>query len=193
MELIGPHQVLGPLADGPVDGGEQLRGDGGIQNVLQHMGEGLVLLGLVPGHVGHQMAHQSLGNGAVDPVHAHMVPVVGGPAQGQLGQIPGAHHQTAGLVGNVHEHLGALPGLTIFKGDVVVFHRLADVPKMTLDRLADVNALEGAAQPLGQLHGVVPGAVGGAEAGHGHGDDVAGRPVQQAHSHPGDEHSQGRV
>ena len=129
----------------------------------------------------------------VDAVHAHVVAVVGGPAQGQLGEIPGAHHQAARLVGDVHEHLGALPGLAILKGHVVVVHGLANVPEMLLHRRADVDALQGGPQPPGQLHGVVPGAVGGAEAGHGDGDDVAGWPVQQLHGHGGDQDGQGGV
>ena len=139
------------------------------------------------------MAHQGLGYAGVDAVHAHVVAVVGGPAQGQLGEIPGAHHQAARLVGDVHEHLGALPGLAILKGHVVVVHGLANVPEMLLHRRADVDALEGGPQPPGQLHGVVPGAVGGAEAGHGDGDDVAGWPVQQLHGHGGDQDGQGGV
>ena len=73
----------------------------------------------------------------------------------------------------------------------MVLHGLADVLEVHLHRLADVDALQGGPQPLGQLHGVVPGAVGGAEAGHGDGDDVAGWPVQQLHGHGGDQ--DGRV
>ena len=122
-----------------------------------------------------------------------MIPVVGGPAQGQLRQVAGADDHAAGLVGDVHEHLGALPGLTVFKGDGVVLHGLSDVPEVDLHRLADVDALQGGPQPLGQLHGVVPGAVGGAEAGHGDRDDVALRPVQQLHGHGGNEDGQGGV
>ena len=92
MELVGPHQILRLLGNLPAHSGEQLGGDGGVQDILQHAGQGLILLRLVPGHVGHQMAHQGLGYAGVDAVHAHVVAVVGGPAQGQLGEIPGAHH-----------------------------------------------------------------------------------------------------
>ena len=129
------------------------------------MGEGLVLLRLVPGHIGHQTAHQGLGDGGIDTVHAHVVAVVGGPAQGQLREVSGTHHQSAALVGHVHEHLGALPGLAVLKGHIVVVHGLANVLEVLSNRRADVDAPEGGPQPLGQLHGVVPGALGGAEAG----------------------------
>ena len=122
------------------------------------------------------MAYQGLGDPGVDSVVAHVVSIVGTPAQGQLGEVPGADHQPAGLVGDIHEHLGALSGLAVLEGHVVVLHGLADVLKVDLHRPANVDGLEGAAQPLGQQHGVGPGAVGGAEAGHGDGDDVAGGP-----------------
>ena len=193
MQLVGAHQVLGLLGNLAVDGGEQLGGDGGVQDVRQHVREFGLALGLVSTDVADQVAHQGLGDGGVDPIHAHVVPVVGGPAQGQLAEVAGAHHHAAHLVGDVHEHLGPLPGLAVFKGHVVVLHGLADVLEVALDRLADVDALQRGAQPPGQLHGVVPGAVGGAEAGHGHGDDIAGRTVQQPHGHGGDEHRQGGV
>ena len=122
-----------------------------------------------------------------------MVAVVGAPAQGQLGEVPGAHHQAAALVGDVHEDLGPLPGLPVLKGHVVLAHGLADVLEVAADRLSDVDAPEGGPQALGQLHGVVPGAVSGAEAGHGDGDDVAGRAFHQVHGHAGDEDGKGGV
>ena len=39
--------------------------------------------------------------------------VVGGPAQGQLGKVAGAHHQAAGAVGSVHQLQGAHAGLAV--------------------------------------------------------------------------------
>ena len=193
MQLVGAHQILGLLGDLPLDGGQEFGGNGGVQDITEHMGEGLVLLRLVPGHIGHQTAHQGLGDGGIDTVHAHVVAVVGGPAQGQLREVSGTHHQSAALVGHVHEHLGALPGLAVLKGHIVVVHGLANVLEVLSNRRADVDAPEGGPQPLGQLHGVVPGALGGAEAGHGDGNHVAGRPVHQAHGHAGDEDGQGGV
>ena len=193
MELVGPHQILGLLADLPPHGGQQLGGDGGVQDVRQHMAEGRVLLLFVPADIAHQMAHQGLGYGGVDAVHGHMVPVISGPAQGQLAEVAGAHHEAAALVGHVHEHLGALPGLPVLEGDVMVLHGLADIPEVDLHRLSDVDPLQSGPQPPGQLYGVVPGPVGGAETGHGHRDDVAGRPFQQAHGHRGDQDGQGGV
>ena len=193
MQLVGAHQILGLLGDLPLDGGQEFGGNGGVQDITEHMGEGLVLLRLVPGHIGHQTAHQGLGDGGIDTVHAHVVAVVGGPAQGQLREVSGAHHQSAALVGHVHEHLGALPGLAVLKGHIMVVHGLANVLEVLSNRRADVDAPEGGPQPLGQLHGVVPGALGGAEAGHGDGNHVAGRPVHQAHGHAGDEDGQGGV
>ena len=83
MELIGANQIFRLLRDlAVVLGGEQLRGDRRVQNVqqygLERFGGGNVSLVL------HQMAHQRFGHARVDAVHAHVVAVVGGPAQGQL-------------------------------------------------------------------------------------------------------------
>ena len=193
MELVGPHQILRPLADLPLDRRQQLRGHGGIQDVLQHVRQLLVLVQVVPGHVVHQMAHQGLGDGGVDGVHAHVVPVVGAPAQGQLAEIPGADDQSAVLVGHVHEHLGPLPGLGVLKGHVLVLHAVADIPEVAANRVPDGDGVEGGPHALRQKHGVVPGPVRGAEAGHGHGDDVAGRPVEHPHGQGGNQQGQGAV
>ena len=122
-----------------------------------------------------------------------MVPVIGGPAQGQLAQVAGANDHAAGAVGKVHQNLGPLPGLAVFKGDGQVIHGLADVPEVDLHRVADVHGVERRADALGQDLGVGLGPAGGAEAGHGHGQDIRHGPVQHGHGPGGDEQGQGRV
>ncbi len=191
MELIGPHQVLRPLGDFPLYGGQKLRGDGGIQDVFQHVVE-LRLLP-IPGEVAHQMPYQGLGDGGVDPVHAHVIPVVGAPAQGQLAEVPGADDQAAVLIGDVHEHLGPLPGLGVFIGDGMVLRVVADVPEVAADALGDVHGPQGGPHLLRQEDGVVPRPVRGAEAGHGNGDDVRQGPVHHLHGKAGNQHRQGGV
>ena len=193
MQLVGAHQVLRPLADLALDGGQQLGGDGGVQNILQHVVEGLVLLGVVPGQVCHQMPHQGLRDRGVDAVHAHVVTVVGAPAQRQLGEITGTDDDAAGLIGNVHQHLGPLPGLAVFKGDGVVLHVVADVLEVAADAVGDIHGLERGAQLFREDHGVVLRAAGGAEAGHGDGHDVRHGPVQHLHGKAGDQHRQSGV
>ena len=98
-----------------------------------------------------------------------MIPVVGGPAQGQLGQVPSADDQPPPLVGKVHQHLGALPGLGVFEGDAVILHGLADVGEVLLHGFADVHLQEVRPQLRRQQLRVGAGAPGGAEAGHGDG------------------------
>ena len=61
VELIGAHQVLCPLADLPLNGGEQLRGDGGVQDVVQHGGQLGVLTALVVGDEGDRWRTRVLG------------------------------------------------------------------------------------------------------------------------------------
>ena len=65
------------------------------------------------------MTHEGLGHARVDGVHRHVVAVVGGPAKCQLGEVAGANHQAALLVGNIHEHLRALSRLAVLVRDIV--------------------------------------------------------------------------
>ena len=190
MELIGAHQILRPLGDLPLDGGQQLRRHRGIQNIRQDAGELGILGLLVVGNEAHQMPHQRLGNAGIDGVVAHVVAVVGAPAQSQLAEVPGADDKTAGGVGDIHEHLGPLPGLGVLIGDGVILRVVADVLEVAADAARDIHRAQGGPQPLRQQHRVGLGAVGGAEAGHGDGDDVRGGTIQHLHGQGRDQHRQ---
>ena len=138
---------------------------------------------------------QGLGDAGVHRVHGHVVPVVGGPAQGQLGQVAGADDHAARLVGDVHEHLGVRSRAWPFSK--VTEWSSMDWPmslKWTFTALADVDALQGGPQALSASSMALSRVrSGGAEAGHGHRDDVAGRTVQQLHGHCGNQNGQGGV
>ena len=179
MQGVRADQILGALGDFAVGGGgQQLRGDGGVQNVHQNRTERRI------GPVGLEaddVLYQRLGHGAVDGVHGHVVAVVGGPAQRQLRQIARADHHAAALVGEVHQHLGALPGLGVFVGHVGDRGVVADVGEVLLNRCGDVDLPQRHAQGLAENRGVVLGAAGGAEAGHGGCEDVRAGAVQRVH------------
>ena len=112
VQLIGAYQLFSLLGNLPVlVGGQQFRAYRGVQNIQQHAAE---FFALRPGSlIGYQMPHQRFGDPGVYAVHAHVVAVVGGPAQRQLAQIAGADHQAALLVGQIHQFQGAYPGLRV--------------------------------------------------------------------------------
>ena len=144
-------------------------------------------------HIAHQVPHQGLGDGAVHPVHGHMVAVIGGPAQGQLRQVAGADDNAPQPVGRVHQHLGALPRLRVLIGHVQVGFPLADVQKVLAHRFLNGNLPEADLQLFRNALGVGLGPAGGAEAGHGQGvDALPGQP--QPVERPGcDQQRQGGV
>ena len=106
MKLIRTQQCPLSSAESPLSGREQLRADRRFQNIQEDFPQlGIFRFhGLMP----HQVPYQSLGNGGVDPVHGHMISIVGGPSQGEFRQIPGAYHQASGHVGDIHEYLRPL-------------------------------------------------------------------------------------
>ena len=126
VQLVGADEVFRLLGDLAVLGGQQLGGDGGVEDVQQHPAQlgGGGDVGLVPDEV----AHQRLGDTGVDAVHAHVVAVVGGPAQRQLGEVASADDEAAGAVGRVHQLEGAHAGLSVLKGDVQHAARPARCP-----------------------------------------------------------------
>ena len=68
---------------------------------------------LVERHVTDQELDQRLGDRAIGIVHAHVIAIIGRPAQGQLGEVAGADDEPLR-----HEQERAQPGLDVFEGEV---------------------------------------------------------------------------
>ena len=185
MQLVRAHEVLGLLRDFAVArGGQELRRDRRVQDVQKDLGLGRVSAGVR--HIAHEVAHQRLGHARVDGVHGHVVAVVGGPAQRQLGEVAGADDHAALLVGHVHEDLRALAGLGVLVGDVVDGLVVPDVGEVLAHGRADDDLAQLHAERLREQRGVVVRAIRGAKARHGDGDDAAAVEAQQiegAHGH----------
>ena len=139
MQLIRADQILGLLADFAVLGRQQLGRYRGIEHILQNVGQ--LTEGAV-GLIGNKVAHQRFRDRAVHAVHAHMIPVVGRPAERQLGQVARADHHAAVLVGEVHQHQRTHARLTVLKGDGKIVLGLTDVHEMLIDRRLDIHGLE---------------------------------------------------
>ena len=101
-----------------------------------------------------------------------MVAVVGGPAEGQLTEVARADHETAGAVGEIHQLERAHARLPIFIGHIPHGLVLTDVAEVAADGVRDRDFPEGDAKLLTQNFGIGARPVRGAEAGHGHGEDV---------------------
>ena len=166
MELIGAHQILGLLGDHPVLRRQQLRTHRRVKNVIKDILQFFVAAGIrvIP----YQMADQRLGNRCIHPVHGHMVSVVGGPAQCQFRHISRTNDQCIFLVCDVHQHLRAFPGLPVFIGNIMAFHILPDIGKMSGHRFSDIHFPQGYTQSLRQQAGIFIRPVRCSEAGHGH-------------------------
>ncbi len=189
VQLVGANQVLRLLGDGAVLlRGQELRGDGRVQHVVEHGRLGIVSAGI--GHVAHQVAHQGLGDGGVDAVHAHVVAVVGGPAKCQLGEVSRADDHATLLVGDVHENLRALAGLAVLVRDVTHGLVVADVRKVLAHGGGYAYLAQLAAQGVTEGGGVGVRAVRGAKAGHGDGDDAVVVQSQQVEGAHGNEQGQ---
>ena len=191
LQGVAANAVLALLLDHVVVDGQQLGGYGAVQHVIEGGFEHRVLRGA--GDVRHRGANLGFRHADVHIVHGGVVTVVGAPPVNILRQILRAHIQTVDLVGNVHQDHGAHSRLGIFKGDGVIVMGVADVVKVLIYTLADVNHAHFASPLLCHHHGVALGAAGGTEAGHGHGDHVL---AGQAHPPDGqgtDHHGQGGV
>ncbi len=165
VEHIRPQDILGLLLDFSILPGDQFRADGGLQNILEHPGQGGVTC--VSGSLCHHQADGGFVKPGVDPIHAHVVAPKGGKAQGQFAHIPGANHEAGNLVGDVHEHLGALPGLGVFKHRVMLAFRVSDVSEMPRDTVGDVNLPRGETAGQKQRLGIAPGFHAGAKGRQG--------------------------
>lgn len=195
MQLVGAYQILGLLCDvAALVGGKKLGADGSPQHVKERLGQlGIALPHLGLCHVGGQLADKGLGDVSVDAVHGHMVAVVGSPAQSQLGEVARADDHTALVVGDVHEDLGALSCLGVLVGHVAHGGIVADILKVLIDRIENIDLAEIHAQLGAEGGGVGLGAGGGTEAGHGDRHDIGAGSLQQIHGASHDQQSQGGI
>ena len=169
MQLVRTDQVLCLLGDLTVLGRKELRTDRSVQNVQKDLLKRLVTTGVCV--IADQMADQRLRHGTVDRVHGHMVTVVGRPAERQLGEITGSDDDAAGLVRQIHQHLGALSGLGILISNICHFRIMSDVCKMTHDSVFDIDLFQCAAKGLRHGARVSVGPVRGSEGRHRDGID----------------------
>lgn len=88
------------------------------------------------------MAHKRLGHARVDGVHAHVVAVIGSPAERQLRQVARADDKTASLIGQIHQNLRTLAGLAVLVSHVLHGRIVLDVLKMLLHGCMDRDFAE---------------------------------------------------
>ena len=192
MELIRTDEVFGLLADLAVAGRrQQLRAHRRIEDVVQTAGEVRVLRSI--GDELHEVAHQRLRDACIDPVHRHMVGVVGRPAERELTEVAGADDDAVRLIRDVHEDLRPLTGLCVLVDHGVILRVVPDVLEMLQHRGLDVDLAQRRVQKTRQRHRVIVCAVRGAERRHGHGNDVLARETQHVEGARDDEQRQGRV
>ena len=101
-----------------------------------------------------------------------MIAVIGAPSQSQFAEITGAQDDRIVLVGQVHQDLGALSGLSIFICDVMDFCVMADVLEVLTDRVMDRYFHAGDMEQIHQGSRIGMGALCRAEAWHRDSDDI---------------------
>ena len=124
------------------------------------------------------MAHKRLGHARVDGVHAHVVAVIGSPAERQLRQVARANDKTASLVGQIHQNLRTLARLAVLVGHVLHGRIMLDILKVLLHGSMDRDLAEAHTQVTSERLGIRLGAVRRAKAGHGNRRDTRARQPQ---------------
>ena len=177
MQLVRAHQILSLLRNLAVARGRQKLGRyRRIEDIEQDLGN-------TPakdiGRIAHQMAHKRLGHARVDGVHAHVVAVIGSPAERQLRQIARTDDKTASLVGQIHQNLRALAGLAVLVGHVLHGRIVLNVLEVLFHGRVDRNLAEAHAQVASERLGIGLGAMRRAKAGHGDRRDARTRQSQR--------------
>ena len=103
-----------------------------------------------------------------------MITVVSGPPQGKFAQIPGTDYKTTVFIGVIHQFQSPYPSLTILKSDIIGVGILADVRKMAIDCIGDVDFIKGNTQGFTQNLGIGACTFGGTKARHGQSHDFLG-------------------
>ena len=170
MQFIRAYQILRLLADFAVHRRKKLRADRSVKHIQKNLPQFLLPAGIRI--IFYKMTHQRLRHACIHTVHGHVIPVIGCPAQCQLGHVARSDHQPACSVGDIHQHLGSLSCLAVFKGYIMYVAVLSDITEMQTDRLPDIHLGQSGAQRPGQPAGIIIGPVRRSEAGHGNGMDI---------------------
>ena len=102
-----------------------------------------------------------------------MVASIGSPTQSQFAEVARTYHETAHLVGSVHQDLGALAGLHILVSHIVRLAIVAEVAEMQFAGFADADFANCNAEALHQVERIGVGAVGRSESRHRDADYAA--------------------
>ncbi len=191
MKLIRPYEILRLLGDPAVLRRQKLRAHRRIQHIQKDGRQLLVPAGVRV--IAHQMANQRLGNGSIDPVHRHMVAVIGGPPKSQFRHISRSDHKGAHLIGDIHKHLGSLPGLAVLIRHIMALRVMADIPEMKAHCLPDIHLPQSGPQGLCHLAGIRVGSVRRSKAGHGHCHDLLPGNAKQIKSLCRHQQGKGRI
>ena len=139
------------------------------------------------------MTDQGLRDAGIHAIHAHVVAIIGSPAQSQLRKVAGAYHHTAHLVGKIHQNLCTLACLRILIGYIMHAGIMTDILKMLGHRLGDADFPDGNAQTLHQRDGIIICSIGGSETWHGNTHDATAVHLQLIECLHADEQGKGGI
>ena len=149
MQLIRPDEGFRFLCDlARLVCGQKLRAYRRVKNVEQDAPQARAF-GVLGGSA-DDVAHERLGDARVHAVHAHMVAVVGRPAERKLAEVARADHKTARAVCDVHQFQRPDAGLRVFICDVQHILALTDVGEVAADGVGDGDLTERDLQLLAQ-------------------------------------------
>ena len=192
MQRIGADYALGLLRYLAARvGRQQLGAYWGVGNIPERIGA--ALKGAALDKALYHPAYQRLGDSGVHAVHAHVVAVVGAPAEGGFAQVARADDYAADLARKIHEHLRALTSLRILIGQVKLLGVVAYIGEMLHTGSFYIYLLNGDAERFHKRKGVAIGSVRRAEAGHSDAYHVGSGSAQlldRLHAH---EQRKGRV
>ena len=176
MQLVGSHQFFCFLGNLPLRRRKKLRADRRVQHIQQCIPQPFLSAGIRV--IADQMTDQGLWHRDIDGIHGHMIPVIGGPSESQLGKIPCSNDQAAALIGQIHQDLCSLPGLRVFIRDIMRVAVLPDVAEVNRHCVFNAYLAKRGSQFFRQSARIVVGPVRGTEPGHGDRQDILSRNAQ---------------
>ena len=122
-----------------------------------------------------------------------MVTVIGAPTKRSLGKITGSNQNAPLHVSDIHQYLGALPGLYIFIDSVFILGIVPDIAEMQKHSLLYGDFPDFGSKHFHHCHGIGVSFVGSPEPGHSNCDYIFSRFVQYFHRINRYQQSQGGI
>ena len=136
-----------------------------LHDVIQRLAYRFIFSSL--GSIAYKILYKRFRNTGIHGIHAHVVTVIGTPAQRKLAEVARTDDKSAQLITQIHQDLRAFTSLCILIRSVMYTRIVTYILEMLQYGSRNINFTDCHSKILHECHGILIGTVSGTEPWHG--------------------------